>query len=191
MITDKNSLNRYLEADKKALGRKRRKPDLFDFIWKYQICLRKLEYYINTGGGIVRKYYYCKYQILGLICGFEIHPNNFEEGLSIAHKGTIVVNGSARIGKNCRLHTCVNIGTLPGSSYLAPRIGDNVYIGPGAKIYGNIEIASNIVIGANAVVGRSFTEPNICIAGAPARDISTKGRDEIESQNRNHEQSQK
>lgn len=51
MITDKNSLNRYLEADKKALGRKRRKPDLFDFIWKYQICLRKLEYYINTGGG--------------------------------------------------------------------------------------------------------------------------------------------
>ena len=89
--------------------------------------------------------------------------------MSIAHKGTIVTNGNARVGKNCRIHTCVNIGTLPGNSGLAPTIGDNVYICPGAKIYGKIKIAENIVIGANAVVGRSFEEPNICIAGAPAQ----------------------
>ncbi len=59
MITDKDSLRKYLEADKNALGRHKEKPDFFDFIWKYQINLRKLEYCINTNrGGIVRKYFY-------------------------------------------------------------------------------------------------------------------------------------
>lgn len=122
------------------------------------------------------------------VCGYEICLNVFDKGLSIAHKGTIVTNGNARVGKNCRIHTCVNIGTLPGSSGLAPTIGDNVYIGPGAKIYGKIKIADNIMIGANAVVGRSFEESNICIAGTPARKISDKGRFEIEEKNKNLEE---
>lgn len=78
----------------------------------------------------------------------------------------------------------MNIGTLPGTNGLAPTIGDNVYIGPGAKIYGKIKISDNIVIGANAVVGRSFEEPNICIAGAPAHKISDKGRFQIEGMNK-------
>lgn len=120
----------------------------------------------------------------GVICGFDIPINVFGKGLSIAHKGTIVVNGRAKVGDNCRIHTCVNIGTLPGSNGLAPSIGNNVYIGPGAKIYGNIKIADNIVIGANAVVGRNFEVPNICIAGSPARQISNMGRFDIEENNR-------
>jgi serine O-acetyltransferase len=53
-----------------------------------------------------------------------------------------------------------------------------VYIAPGAKIYGAIEIADNIAIGANAVVNKSFLEPNITIAGVPARKISDKGSTE-------------
>ncbi len=55
------------------------------------------------------------------------------------------------------------------------RIGNNVYIGPGARIFGDIEIADGIAIGANAVVNRSFLEPGITIAGVPARKISDKG----------------
>jgi serine O-acetyltransferase len=50
-----------------------------------------------------------------------------------------------------------------------------VYIGPGVKIYGPIEIADNIAIGANSVVNRSFIESGITIAGNPARKISNKG----------------
>lgn len=41
----------------------------------------------------------------------------------------------------------------------APKIGDNVYIGPGAVLFGDIEIADNCWIGANAVVNKSFLEP--------------------------------
>ena len=53
--------------------------------------------------------------------------------------------------------------------------GDNVYIGPGAMLFGPIRIADDIAIGANAVVNRSFLEPGITIAGAPAMKISDHG----------------
>lgn len=121
---------------------------------------------------------------LSLLLGFSIPPNVFGKGLSIAHRGTIVVNSHTRIGDNCRIHTCVNIGTMPGVSAAAPIIGNNVYIGPGVKIYGKISIASGIMIGANAVVNKSFDEENICIAGVPASKISNLGRFEIEERNR-------
>jgi serine O-acetyltransferase len=98
----------------------------------------------------------------------------FGPGLSIAHRGTIVVHSNSRVGSNCRLHVCVVVGTN-GGSVKAPKIGNNVYIGPGAKLIGDIEIADGIAIGANAVVNQSFTEPNITIGGIPARRISSKG----------------
>jgi serine O-acetyltransferase len=59
---------------------------------------------------------------------------------------------------------------------LAPKIGNNVFIGPGAVIVGPIEIADGIAIGANSYVDRSFTEPDITIAGVPARKVSNKGQ---------------
>jgi serine O-acetyltransferase len=57
----------------------------------------------------------------------------------------------------------------------APLIGEDVYIGVGARVLGEVEIADGIVIGANAVVTTSFREPSITIAGIPARKISDKG----------------
>jgi serine O-acetyltransferase len=94
--------------------------------------------------------------------------------LSIAHYGSIIVNGGARIGANCRIHVGVNIGTEAGKSLTAPRIGDNCYIGPGAKVFGDIIIGPNTVIGSNAVVNQSFVEGGITIAGVPARVVSEK-----------------
>ena len=67
----------------------------------------------------------------------------------------------------------MNIGTNGGSS-IAPIIGNNVYIGPGAVIYGGIEIADNCYIGANAVVNKSFLEQNSVIAGVPAKVIKKR-----------------
>jgi len=92
--------------------------------------------------------------------------------------------GLPTIGDNCRLHVGVNIGTVPGCPHVAPKIGNDVYIAPGVKLYGNIEVGSGIIIGANSVVTKSFTEQNICIAGVPARKISDKGRFEVENENR-------
>jgi serine O-acetyltransferase len=76
------------------------------------------------------------------------------------------------------LHVCVNIGAS-GGNLEAPQIGDNVYIAPGAKIFGDIQIADNIAIGANGVVNKSFTTPNVTIAGVPARVIKNVGSEAL------------
>jgi len=112
---------------------------------------------------------------MSILLGFTILPNVFGPGLSIGHRGTIVINPCAKIGANCRIHVCVSIGTEAGHTFKAPVIGDNVYIGPGAKLFGKIYIADGIAIGANSVVTKSFCEKNITIAGVPAKKISDKG----------------
>jgi serine O-acetyltransferase len=166
----------YREADRLALhltGTKLR--DLTNEILRFEIRLRKLEYVLNCSRSKLlvywRKFLYRK---ISIRLGFSIPPNTFGPGLSIAHRGTIVVNGGARIGANCRIHVCVNIGTEAGKSDSAPIIGDNCYIGPGAKIFGPIEIGSGSVIGANAVVNKSFPEGNQTLGGIPAKVISSK-----------------
>ena len=58
-----------------------------------------------------------------------------------------------------------------GLTNLCPKIGNNVDVGFGAVIIGDIEIADDIKIGANAVVNKSFLEPGITIAGVPAKRV--------------------
>jgi serine O-acetyltransferase len=103
--------------------------------------------------------------------GFSIPLNVFGPGLSIAHYGTIVVSDAAKVGKNCRIHEGVNIGATNGS-FKAPEIGDNVFIGTGAKIIGDITIADDVAIGANAVVVKSILEKGVTYGGVPAKKIS-------------------
>lgn len=190
MIHSKQDLHSYLKADAIALGRYRNRPSILDFVWRYEILLRKEEYYSNCGSSLymklMRKYYKFIRTYLGGFCGFEIPINVFDEGLSIAHKGTIIVNSHAKIGKNCRIHACTNIGTRPGIPDAAPVIGNNVYIGPGAKIYGKIIIADDIVIGANSVVNKDFLQSSVCIAGLPAKVIKNIGRAAIEEAAKSH-----
>lgn len=131
----------------------------------------------------IKQYLKFRFAVLGILCGFEIPLNSIGKGLSIAHKGLIIINGGAKIGENLRMHIGVNIGTAPDCSNVAPKIAGNVYIESGVKLYGKIEIASGIMIGVNAVVTKSFLEENICIAGVPARKISEYGRLEIEERN--------
>lgn len=181
MIKSKDDYKFYLEADRVALSRKSKTPRYFDYdhIWKFQRLLRKTEYYQNCKKSLLWKLYLLflkqRYYSLSVKLGFTIPLNVFGPGLSIAHRGTIIINNNTKVGANCRLHACVNIGTKAGFSDLAPNIGDNVFIGPGAKIFGQIEIANGIAIGANAVVNKSFLEPNIAIAGVPAKKINDRG----------------
>ena len=85
----------------------------------------------------------------------------------IEHSGGIVVSGFARFGDNCRIRTGVVIGLSRVEDPCAPQFGDNVDIGTGAKVLGNIRIGNNVLIGANAVVLTDV--PDNCIAvGVPA-----------------------
>jgi len=177
MINSFRSYREYLEADRIALQRTWSLAALiYDDVWRYQRLLRYVEYLTNCRKRpIRRRLAHFRLHRLGTRLGFTIPLNVFGPGLAIAHHGTIVVNAGARVGKNCRLHVCVNIGTAAGAVAAAPQIGANCYIGPGAKIYGPITIGDSVAIGANAVVNKSFPEGNATIAGIPARIISQKG----------------
>lgn len=179
MISSHDQYMEYLEADRVSLNRKKSlKMYFFDDIWRFQRLMRKLEYLTNCKKNrILRNIVKYQYLKQGIKLGFEIPINVFGPGLSIAHAGTIVVNSGARIGANCRLHVCVNIGTEAGKSYDAPSIGNNCYIGPGAKLFGKIDIGPNMVVGANAVVAKSFPSGNATIGGVPAKIISEKTSD--------------
>jgi len=174
-------LEQYIEADRIASGRKPLGFKLWliqiffpDHIWKFQVLLRKCEYYNNTSGGIVKRlvYLYYKFRLkkISFRLGFSIPENVFGPGLSIPHYGTIVVNAKSKIGANCRIHVGTNIGTSGGTDK-APALGDNVYIAPGVKIYGDVRIASNTAIAANAVVNKSFQEEGNILAGMPAKVV--------------------
>lgn len=177
MINSKEMYKLFLMCDKKALGISKTKPSIFgDEIWKFEILLRKAEYRKNTmGQNLFKKilYYITMYRFhkARVKLGFSIPLNVFGPGLSIAHRGTIVVNGNAKIGKNCRIQECTTIGATNGESS-APVLGNNIFIGSGARIIGNIKIADDIAIGANAVVNKNFDTPGITIAGVPAKKVS-------------------
>lgn len=103
-----------------------------------------------------------------------IPMNVFGPGLSIAHLGPIIINGFAKVGKNCRLHPFTTIG-IDGRSGKVATVGDNVYLSNGCKLIGEIEIGNNIVVAAGAVVTKSFTEENAVVGGVPAKVISYSG----------------
>jgi serine O-acetyltransferase len=180
MIQSKEEYTFYLEADRTALGIDHIRPRLFqDEVWKFERLLRTTEYIENCENDQFHKIYlyYLRFRLhrLSLKLGFSIPRNVFGPGLSIAHYGPIIVNGGAKVGSNCRIHHCVTIGTKAGTDRSAPKIGNNVYIGPGAVIVNSIQIANDIAIGANSYVGKSFEESGITVAGIPARKVSSKG----------------
>ena len=175
MIKSKKDLEYYLSQDAAAMNRKGKPKFYGDEIFKFIVTMRKLEYYSNVSGGIFHRlgkiYYKLKFHKISVKLGFSVPINAFEEGLAIVHYGYLAVSKGAHIGKNCRVQTGVIIGATSGESD-APKIGNNVYIGAGAKIIGNITVADNVAVGANAVVVKSITEPSITVAGVPAKKIS-------------------
>ena len=183
MIENKKDYYYYLEADRIALGEKRKRPHFIsiweiDVIWKFERLLRKAEYFHNCKmKGIYKIHYkWIQYRLFRaqVKTGICIHMNVFGPGLSIAHLGPIIINGHAKVGKNCRIHPFTTIG-IDGRSSRVAVVGDNVYLSNGCKLIGDIKIGDGIVIAAGAVVTKSFTEKNVVIGGVPARVISQSG----------------
>lgn len=142
---------------------------------RYLSCLRRQEYYMNTARGnrgrqMLALYYEGKKNRLGTRLGIEIGPNCFGKGLNLYHGGSIIINPHVRAGEHCSLHGANCIGNN-GLTQAAPVLGNNVDIGYGAVIIGDVTIADNVKIGANAVVNRSVTQPGCTVAGVPARIV--------------------
>jgi serine O-acetyltransferase len=103
------------------------------------------------------------------------YRTSIDSGFYISHFGGIIVSEQAVIGKNCNISQGVTIGaTNRGEKKGAPLIGDNVYIGPGAKIIGKVILGNNVAIGANCVVTKDMPD-NAVVIGIPGRVISYKG----------------
>ncbi|MHC4293873.1 MAG: serine acetyltransferase [Planctomycetota bacterium] len=101
-------------------------------------------------------------------------------GLFLPHFGTVIVSHKAKIGKNCNIGNQATIGVaLRGKDRgECPVIGDNVYIGQGAKMFGKIKVGNNVAIGANSVVNTDIPD-NAVVVGIPGKVVSFKGTEGI------------
>lgn len=180
-IRSKSDLAEYLAADLWAHGIAGWRPwmRISNRVVYFQRLLRQAEYYENCRPDPLGRAWMLvlrvRLRMIGERLGFEIPRGVFGPGLSIAHHGTITVNGEAQVGHNCRIDTQTTIGDVRGG---APTIGDNVYIGSGARILGAVTIGDEAAIGANAVVVRDVPA-RVTVGGVPATVISQKGSREV------------
>ena len=116
-------------------------------------------------------------QFARFLTGIEIHPGaHIGNGLFIDHGMGVVVGETTMIGDNVTLYQGVTLGgTGKEKGKRHPTIGNNVVIGTGAKVLGNITIGDNSYVGANAVVINDVP-PNATVVGVPARITKQDGK---------------
>ncbi|MDD5019090.1 MAG: serine O-acetyltransferase [Candidatus Omnitrophica bacterium] len=116
-------------------------------------------------------------QVSRFLTGIEIHPAaRIGEGLFIDHGMGVVIGETSVVGRNVTLYQGVTLGgTGKEKGKRHPNIGDNVVIGTGAKVLGNITIGENSYIGANAVVLRDVPA-NSTVVGVPGHITKQDGK---------------
>ncbi len=116
-------------------------------------------------------------QITRHITGFEIHPAaRMGRGLFIDHGMGVVIGVTTIIGDDVTLYKGVTLGgTGREKGKRHPTIGNNVVIGTGAKVLGNISIGDNSYVGANAVVIKDIP-PKSTVVGVPGRITKQDGK---------------
>jgi serine O-acetyltransferase len=99
----------------------------------------------------------------------------FAPGFVLVHTVGVVIHGSVRGGRNVIIESGVVVGAARnGFPIEVPVIGDDVYIGAGAKLLGGIRIGSRVTIGANAVVVKDVPDDATAV-GVPAKVIGRAG----------------
>jgi serine O-acetyltransferase len=195
MIKTKKDLKEYIAADlsyyyekKNSFAKKAMSFLLKDNVQvgkRFITCLRKCEYHLNKSyrksrqpqnilHDIVYLFKKRKLNIMQVKYGLEIYENCFDKGLVIYHTGGTVVHPASVIGRNCHLHGNNCIGNKGTAGSKSPVIGDNVSLGVGSKIIGDIIIANNVTVAAGAVVVHSCEEENVVLAGCPAHIVKRK-----------------
>lgn len=182
MICSREELNTYVQKDMpfyRSMSKREKflcwlTADPLYKIARYVRLLRFEEYHLNSKRtmwhSVYNLYYQRKKNRLGNQLGFKIPPNCFGPGLMIYHHGEIIVNEDVRVGADCKLHGGNCIGNN-GKSNDVPVIGDDLDLGIGAKIIGDVHLGNRVRVGANAVVTKSFEDDDITLVGVPVRRV--------------------
>ncbi len=111
------------------------------------------------------------------LTGVEIHPGaRIGKGLFIDHGMGVVIGETAVLGDNVTLFQGVTLGgTGKKKGKRHPTLGNNVVVGAGANVLGDIHIGDNVIVGANAVVVRDVPA-NSTVVGVPGRIASREGK---------------
>lgn len=185
MIKTKEDYRYYLQQDKIAYNVK--KGSFFSkllfsesyYINDYVETLRKLEFLTNSRKNVLQRmqYYFTLYKYRKYVykTKVSIPANVVGPGLCLRHLGLVRVHPNSRIGKNCTLQPGVVIGQK-GSKENVPVIGDNVYFGPGAKVFGKVRIGNNVTIASNAVVVKDVPDDCTVVGVYPTYIVQRKGQ---------------
>lgn len=192
-ITAKRYCDKYIEIMSKTKSSPSIKMDLYRYSGNTRLKSFLKHYFLSPGFRITvwfrlaSKFNGPFGAILNLILmhyrylfGIDLKRNTkIGKGFYIGHFSGIVISSTTVIGDNCNISQGVTIGVAgKGENRGCPTIGNNVYIGAGAKIIGKIAIGNNVAIGANAVVTKDVPD-NAVVGGIPAKIISMDGASEI------------
>lgn len=132
---------------------------------KFLIIYRVLNYF-RPKSKIISAFFYLWLRRLKVKYGIDIsYRTKIGYGFYIGHFGGIVIHGDSIIGNNCNISQGVTIGISNSTNSGTPTIGDNVFIGPNASIFGKITIGNNVTIGANSVITKDIPSDTTVISG--------------------------
>ncbi|AHF05875.1 serine O-acetyltransferase [Desulfitobacterium metallireducens DSM 15288] len=115
-------------------------------------------------------------QFSRFLTGIEIHPGaKIGQGFFIDHGMGVVIGETAEVGDNVTLYQGVTLGgTGKEKGKRHPTIGNNVFIGSGAKILGSIKIGNDVKIGAGSVVTKPVPADST-VVGVPGTIVRHRG----------------
>ncbi len=151
----------------------------FEIILLYQGLHALIYYRIAHGFYKIHLFFLARAisQLARFVTGIEIHPGaRIGKRFFVDHGMGVVIGETAVIGDDVLLYqgsTLGGTGIVKGKRH--PTIGNNVVVGAGAKVLGNITIGDNSYIGANAVVVKDVP-PNSTVVGVPGRITKQDGK---------------
>jgi len=116
-------------------------------------------------------------QLIRFLTGIEIHPGaDLGGGFFIDHGMGVVIGETTISGKNTTIYQGVTLGgTGKDRGKRHPTLGDDVIVGAGAKVLGNIQIGSGVRVGAGSVVVQSVPD-NCTVVGVPGEVVRRDGK---------------